>query len=143
MFVIVTLGETCSRELLPFRIRYQNCIASNRGGTTILSFCSGNCISSSRPSIEYPGQMEHFCECCSVNEFEFRVVRLICFGEGRPYRRAIHIKVPTSCQCKPCALTHEHGVATRQEIWTQGKRSFYDYERKEKYYRQRIRSKPN
>lgn len=127
--VVLTAGDTCSRRFILLTIQHEDCLPRN----ILAAACRGTCTSYSRPSTEYPGQMERFCQCCDTDNVRLRRTRVSCpirNGEaGRPQFRNIrvHMNLPRTCRCRPCSETPGNVIPAEENIWNQRKRSSNDY----------------
>ncbi|XP_053401971.1 bursicon-like [Mercenaria mercenaria] len=122
--VYLTAGDTCARRLILLTIQHQDCIPK----VILAPACRGTCSSYSRPSIEFPGQMERFCQCCDADDVRLRRANVLCpvqnAESGRTTFRTIRVNmnVPRTCRCRPCSETPGNVVPAEQELWSQGKR---------------------
>lgn len=127
--VILTAGDTCSRDFIILTIQHEECVPKN----ILAAACRGSCTSYSRPSTYHPGQMERFCQCCDADEVRLRTTTVRCpvrnGNGGRPQLRNIRVNMnlPRSCRCRPCSEIHGDVIPAEHEIWNQGKRSSVKY----------------
>jgi len=124
IFLIITnirlaTSQQCTRRPLELTIRLNNCIPK----TIPALACAGSCSSYTRPSSDFPGEMEHFCQCCDIDESVSAPVRLFCPGLRRRLVQ-IMLKVPLSCKCRPCSERPENVLPSEaeQRVWGRNKR---------------------
>ena len=124
--VALTTGETCTRKLIVLTVQRSDCFPKD----FIVGACRGTCNTYSRPSLDYPGQMERFCQCCDVDNMQRRIGRVMCQVQNprpgqRPFRFVrVGMNNILSCRCRPCSGQIGHVIPAEQSIWSQGKRNF-------------------
>ena len=95
-------------------IRLNNCVPKR----ILNGACAGTCSSYSRPSPDLPGEIEHFCQCCDVDEIIERNIPLFC-PRSRQRRQIIAVKGAVTCKCRPCSETPQNVLPSEaeQNIW--------------------------
>lgn len=115
-------ANSCTARPIMMSIRFENCRVIER----LARACDGTCNSYARPSIRNPGQFEYSCSCCSVVTYRRRVMNLTCISRDdvnhRINRRTI-VKIPRTCQCRPCFNSIGSVTPAETNIWNQRKRS--------------------
>jgi hypothetical protein len=123
--VTLTTGETCTRRTIVLTVQRSDCFPRR----LLAGACRGTCNSYSRPSLEYPGQMESFCQCCDVDEVRLRSTNVTCPVQNPqpgqpPFRKIrVYMNLPRSCRCRPCSGQTGNVIPAEQSIWNQGKRN--------------------
>lgn len=105
----------CNKRFITHVIRKRNCYPR-----ALLSVaCLGTCTSYTKPSVDNPGSVERFCECCRESSSRQETVNMICLDEATRglTNISLSVMIPTSCMCRPCSVLPDTIVPAEQHIF--------------------------